>query len=89
MKECRFFKKQMLLATNDSSSSRRQIFGFFVLLCLFYLMNLFKPGDAFAGGYEKHTACIYCTSVIFFFGGGGTFFLFCFFPFYRKSPEKL
>lgn len=57
----------MLLATNDSSSSRRQIFVFFVLLCFFYLMNLFKPGDAFAGGYEKHTACIYCTSVIFFF----------------------
>lgn len=81
MKECRFFKKQMLLATNDSSSSRRQIFGFFVLLCLFYLMNLFKPGDAFAGGYEKHTACIYCTSVIFFFGEGGYFFPVLFFSF--------
>lgn len=81
MKECRFFKKQMLLATNDSSSSRRQIFGFFVLLCLFYLMNLFKPGDAFAGGYEKHTACIYCTSVIFFLGGGGYFFPVLFFSF--------
>lgn len=40
-----------------------------------------EPARVYGGGYEKHTACIYCTFVIWVC-------FFCF-SFYRQDPEKL
>ena len=48
-----------------------------------------EPGNVYGGGYEKHTACIYCT--LWFGCAFPVFFFFFFFlfSFYRESPEKL